>query len=120
MKTKNVPSHTSEDLAAERLVAAVESGIGVIQARLTNLDGDRDAKWSVSDLVRLLRLRKQLQGERPRTVVAYWVDRRDGDNDYDPGDNQPETDTQVGPSIEVPPPSIDSHPLYRSNQRTRK
>ena len=75
MNTKSVPLPTPEDLAAERLVAAVESAIGVIQERLANLATDgQDAKWSVSDLVRLLQLRDQLHGERPRTVLAYWVD----------------------------------------------
>ena len=75
MDTKSVPLPTPEDLATERLVAAVQSAIGVIQERLANLAADgQDAKWSVSDLVRLLQLRDQLQGERPRTIRAYWVD----------------------------------------------
>jgi hypothetical protein len=75
MNTKSVPPPTPEELAAERLVAAVESAIGGIQERLANLaTGGQDAKWSVSDLVRLLQLRNQLQGERPRTIFAGWVD----------------------------------------------
>src|SRR5579863_64342 len=73
MNANSVPPAAPQDLATERLAAAVESAICVIQERLTDLDNDRDAKWSVSDLVRLLQLRKQLQGERPRTVLAYWV-----------------------------------------------
>jgi hypothetical protein len=75
MNAESVPPPTPEDLAAERLVAAVESAIGGIQERLANLAADgQDAKWSVSDLVRLLQLRNQLQGERPRTIFACWVD----------------------------------------------
>ena len=75
MNAKSLPPPTPEDLATERLVAAVESAIGVIQERLANLASDgHDAKWSASDLVRLLQLRNQLQGERPRTIRAYWVD----------------------------------------------
>jgi hypothetical protein len=75
MNAKPVPLPTSEDLATERLIAAVESAIDGIQERLANLAADgQDAKWSVSDLVRLLQLRDQLQGERPRTIRAYWVD----------------------------------------------
>jgi hypothetical protein len=78
MNAKSVPLPTAEDLATERLVAAVESAIVGIQERLANLAADtQDAKWSVSDLVRLLQLRNQLQGERPRTIFAYWVDDRD-------------------------------------------
>jgi hypothetical protein len=73
MKAKSVPPSTPEDLATEHLVAAVESAIVVIQQRLTDLDNDQSAKWSVSDLVRLLQLRKELQGERPRATYAYWV-----------------------------------------------
>jgi hypothetical protein len=75
MKSISVPPSASEDLATERLVAAVESAIGVFQERLASLaDKNQDAKWSVSDLVRLLQLRNQLQGERPHTIRAYWVD----------------------------------------------
>jgi hypothetical protein len=75
MNAKPAPVPTPEDLATERLVAAVESGIDGIQTRLANFAYDGpDAKWSVSDLIRLLQLRDQLQGERPRTTCAYWVD----------------------------------------------
>ena len=75
MNAKPVPHPTPQDLATERLVAAVESAIAAIQERLANLATDgQDAKWSVSDLVRLLQLRDQLQGERPRTIFACWVD----------------------------------------------
>ena len=89
MNEKTVPPAAPQDLATERLAAAVESAICVIQERLTDLDNDRDAKWSVSDLVRLLQLRKQLDGERPCTVYASWV----------------------GTSIKAPPPSIEALPL---------
>ena len=105
MNAKSVP--TPEDLAAERLAAAVESAIGVIQERLANLAADgQDSKWSVSDLVKLLQLRDQLQGERPRPIFAYWVDdpndiRNDiGNNNND--DNQPETDAGVETCIDAP------------------
>ena len=75
MKAKPVPPPTPEDLATERLVAAVESAIAGIEQRLPDLAADgQDAKWSVSDLVKLLQLRTQLQGERPRTIFACWVD----------------------------------------------
>ena len=86
MNAKSVPLPTPEDLATERLVAAVESAIGVIQERLANLaDDNQDAKWSVSDLVRQLQLRAQLQEERPRTIHACWVD--------DPRDSRTTTTT---------------------------
>jgi len=76
IKSKPVPPLTPEDLATERLVAAVESAIAAIEHGLANLadEDDQAAKWSVSDLVKLLQLRTQLQGERPRTISARWVD----------------------------------------------
>jgi len=75
MNEKPAPIPTPDDLATERLVAAVESGIDGIQTRLANIaDEGPEAKWSLSDLIRLLELRRQLQGERPRTVTVRWVD----------------------------------------------
>jgi hypothetical protein len=75
MNAKSVPLPTPEDLATERLVAAVESAIVGIQERLANLAVDgQDAKWSPSDLVRLLQLRDQLWEERPCMITARWVD----------------------------------------------
>ena len=77
MNANSVPPPTPEDLATERLVAAVESAIGAIQERLATLaEGSQDTKWSVSDLVKLLQLRNQLEGERPRTILAFWADHR--------------------------------------------
>lgn len=82
MNTESVPLPTPEDQATERLATSIESAISCIQERLANLadDDDQDAKWSVSDLVRLLQLRNQLHEERPRTILARWVD--------DPGDSR--------------------------------
>ena len=51
MYAKSVPLPAPEDLAMERLVAAVESAIDRIQERLANLaDDGQNAKWSLSDL----------------------------------------------------------------------
>jgi hypothetical protein len=76
MNAKSRPLPTPpEDLATERLITAVESAIDGIQERLANLAAnDHDAKWSVSDLVKLLDLRNRLQEQRPRTIRAFWVD----------------------------------------------
>jgi hypothetical protein len=96
MNTRSVPPPTPEDLAAERLAAAVESAIGGIQERLANLaTGGQDAKWSVSDLVRLLQLRNQLQGERPRIIFAGWVDDLRSMRNNNSDDDQPEPDTRI-------------------------
>lgn len=48
----------------------MESAIRIIQAELKKGGG----KGAVSDLVRLLQLRKELEGERPRKVSARWID----------------------------------------------
>jgi hypothetical protein len=103
MDAKSAPM--PEDLAAERLVAAVESAIGGIQERLANLASNgQDTKWSVSDLVRLLQLRDQPQGERPRNICVQWVDDPDDipNNNNDDDNNQPETDTRLETYIDAP------------------
>ncbi len=75
MNEKFTPPQTPQNLATERLITAIESAIVGIEGHLVNLSTNgQDAKWSVSDLVRLIQLRTQLQGEQPRTVRAYWVD----------------------------------------------
>ena len=109
MNAKAAP--TPEDLATEHLIAAVESAIAGIQERLANLAADgQDAKWSVSDLVKLLQLRDHLQEERPRTTFACWVDDPNdipnniGNNNND-DDNQPEPDTRAATYIDAPGPS---------------
>src|SRR5579863_9771614 len=97
MNVNSVPPPKPDDLATERLVAAVESAIAVIQERLNDLDNDHAAKWSVSDLVRLLQLRKELQGERPRTTYAWWV-----------AGPQSVPDTPVATSVDTPNPTRNS------------
>lgn len=74
-------------------MAAVESAIAGLQERLANIAAEgQDAKWSVSDLIRLLQLRDQLRGKRPRTIFACWVDNprdpRDFGNNNDNDDQQ--------------------------------
>jgi hypothetical protein len=102
---QNRPQHP-EDLAAERLIAAVESAIDGIQERLANLAADGpDAKWSVSDLVKLLQLRDQLRGERPRTMFVKWIDDPEDIPNNNDDDNQPEQDTRLETYIDAPGPS---------------
>ena len=53
MDAESGPLPAPEDLATDRLVAAVESAIGGIQERFANLAADgQDVKWSISGLVR--------------------------------------------------------------------
>ena len=77
MRKKSVPLSLPDDQSDERLMKAVESAIDVIQERFANLAEDtQQNKYSVSDLVRLLQLRTQLRGERPRNITVRWIDER--------------------------------------------
>ena len=53
------------------LLDAVDTAIQLMQEQLGNREG---VKGSVSDLVRLLQLRKELEGDRPRQVSARWIE----------------------------------------------
>lgn len=98
MNAKSVPPPKPEDRAAAsrgRIRHRRDTGT----SRQPRADG-QNANWSASDLVRLLQLRNQLQGERPRKIYAFWVDdpldignQNIGNNRND--DNQPEPDTRV-------------------------
>ena len=88
MNAVSIPPPAPEDLAAERLVATVESVIAGLQERLANIAADGpDAKWSVSHLIKLLQLRDHLDGARPRTIFACWVDDSRDDNTNDQQEN---------------------------------
>jgi hypothetical protein len=52
------------------LAEAVDAAISKIQGKL----GSEDMKGSVSDLVRLLQLRKELNDAQPSKVTVGWVD----------------------------------------------
>jgi len=53
------------------LLDSVDTAIRLIQEKLQTPDG---AKGSLTDLVRLLQLRKELEGDRPRQVTARWIE----------------------------------------------
>ena len=53
------------------LLAAVEAAILAIQETLKS---EGVGKVSIPDLTRLLQLRKELEGERPRRVNVRWID----------------------------------------------
>ena len=48
-----------------------------IQLMQTKLAGSGETKGSLTDLVRLLQLRKELEGDRPRQVSARWIEEKD-------------------------------------------
>jgi hypothetical protein len=65
-ETEIVESAESSDLLATIDIA--------IQAMKKSLKDKGCEKGSLSDLIRLLQLRKELEGERPRRVSARWID----------------------------------------------
>ena len=98
------PLPAPEDLATEQLLAAVDSAIAGMQERLTNLATDgQDAKWSVSDLVKLIQLRNQLQEERPRRITVRWIDNVSeiGNHNDNNDDDQPEPDIRAVTCIDA-------------------
>ena len=54
------------------LLEAVDKAILAIQVKLNDVDGP--AKVSLTDLTKLLQLREELEGERPRRINVRWVD----------------------------------------------
>jgi hypothetical protein len=59
-----------EGEASRPMADAVNTAIGVLQEKILA----RDVKGSVTDLVRLLQLRKELEDMRPTSTSARWVD----------------------------------------------
>ena len=53
------------------LLEAVDTAILAIQEQLKSTGCE---KGSLTDLVRLLQLRRDLEGDRPRRVSARWID----------------------------------------------
>ena len=64
---------TSEETASgSGLLEAVDIAILAIQKKLCVENGTE--KVSLTDLAKLLQLRKELEGERPRRISVRWVD----------------------------------------------
>ena len=59
-----------EEEASWSIAEAVDLTIAAVQAKIRA----KDVKGSVTDLVRLLQLRKELEGMRPTSTSARWVD----------------------------------------------
>lgn len=60
-----------EESGGTDLVAAIDAGIEIMKARMRKDGAD---KTLLSDLVRLLQLRKELDAERPRQISVRWID----------------------------------------------
>jgi hypothetical protein len=54
-----------------QLLDVVEKAIGAISQHLST---KTEEKGSITDLIRLLQLRRELEEEKPRSVSARWVE----------------------------------------------
>jgi hypothetical protein len=54
-----------------QLLEVVEKAIGAISQHLST---KTEEKGSITDLIRLLQLRRELEAEKPRSVSARWVE----------------------------------------------
>ena len=71
---ENITNETSGETQDGELLGAVDKAIQLIQ---TQLQTNGSEKVSLTDLVRLLQLRKELAGDRPRHISARWIDECD-------------------------------------------
>ena len=68
---KNKTSGETESVESLDLLATVDVAI---EAMKTSLRTKGCEKGLLSDLVRLLQLRKELDAERPRHITVRWID----------------------------------------------
>jgi len=64
-------NETSEETESRELLNAVDIAI---HAMKTTLGKKGCEKGSLTDLIRLLQLRRELAAERPRHVTVRWID----------------------------------------------
>lgn len=62
---------TSKETGSLDLLATIDIAIDAMQKLLVQKGCE---KGSLGDLIRLLQLRKELEGERPRHVSVRWID----------------------------------------------
>jgi hypothetical protein len=69
---------TPEEAEIEDIRGAVNVAIQALKTQLTTPNNGQNAganvKATVADLLKLLQLRKELEGDRPRNISARWVD----------------------------------------------
>ena len=68
---KDKTSGETESAESLDLLAAVDAAIKAMKDSLTTKGCE---KGSLSDLIRLLQLRKELDAERPRHISVRWID----------------------------------------------
>ncbi len=61
---------TAEDTTVVELLAAIDEGIAVMKVKLKAEGAD---KTLLTDLVRLLQLRKEVANDAPRQISVRWI-----------------------------------------------
>jgi hypothetical protein len=76
VKSRNFSSDDGlPEQPADNLIAAIDAAIKSITKMLTaRAENDEELDWSLSDLLKLLQVRREIVGEQPKEVYAYWVD----------------------------------------------
>jgi hypothetical protein len=75
MKTQDFSDDSLPGQQADNLLAAIDAAIQSIAKMLNGrAEDDTDLDWSLSDLLRILQIRREIVGEQPSEVYAYWVD----------------------------------------------
>ncbi|HWE00589.1 MAG TPA: hypothetical protein VG345_16165 [Bryobacteraceae bacterium] len=67
---KNEESKGAHERRLGRVASAIDEAIDNIRGKLTS----EDLRASVSDLVRLIQLRKELTDEAPKQVTVRWIE----------------------------------------------
>lgn len=75
-KTAGTRARKKSGTMEDRVAQAVEHAIEKLQGKLL----EENTKPSVSDLVRLLQLKKELEGDRPKDVRVIWVNEWNDDS----------------------------------------
>jgi hypothetical protein len=62
---------TSDKSVNADLLGAIDAGIEKMRVQLT---GGAQGAGTLSDLIKLLQLRKELEADRPRHISVRWID----------------------------------------------
>ena len=71
MDSANVSGNEKPEVRGEEFIEAVDIAINSLKDQIKTPAG---VKGTISDLIRLLQLRKELAGERKQKIKARWVE----------------------------------------------
>ncbi len=68
---KGANKTSAETESAPDLLGAIDAAIEAMRVQLT---GGKQGAGTLTDLVKLLQLRKELDADRPRNITVRWID----------------------------------------------